>query len=508
MSSVAGSLGELGLWGLSLLVLVGAVPNFVMVLQVVFASLHRYRDHYDDDQVGVGRPIEPPRVAVLVPAWNEAAVLRFSVDRMMDLDYPADRLRLVVVDDASTDETPQLLAEKMREYPGRVLHLRRHKGGEGKAHTLNHGLQVILADDWAQAVLITDADVVFERTCIQRMTRHLADPEVGAVTAFIREASSHANWMNRYIGFEYAAAQAVGRRAQNFVGAQGCLAGGAQLHSRANIEELGGRVDTTTLAEDTVTTFLTQLAGRTVIFDGNAQCLAEEPAGVTGLWKQRQRWARGNVQVAKRFHQVFFRPSRLHRMGRPWFGLMWWSTLLLPAFMIVASAALVTLWVLAENRGHFVFTLLWIINALGFVFGTVFTLLVDRRIARASWRQALAFPGLISLTVMAWVLVPAPMHSLVREVCEWIGLGWNARVTSLLALAAYLWTSLCMVFAWAIYRLDKAHDLGRVGGVLVFVVGYGPLLCAITFAAYVAELRGAQATWDKTEKTGKVESAS
>ena len=43
---------------------------------------------------------------MLVPAWNEVAVLRFSVDRMMELDYPPDRLRLVVVDDASTDDDP------------------------------------------------------------------------------------------------------------------------------------------------------------------------------------------------------------------------------------------------------------------------------------------------------------------------------------------------------------------------------------------------------------------
>ena len=54
---------------------------------------------------------------MLVPAWNEAAVLRFSVDRMMDLDYPAGRLRLVVVDDASTDETPHLMAERSHNIP-------------------------------------------------------------------------------------------------------------------------------------------------------------------------------------------------------------------------------------------------------------------------------------------------------------------------------------------------------------------------------------------------------
>jgi hypothetical protein len=210
------------------------------------------------------------------------------------------------------------------------------------------------------------------------------------------------------------------------------------------------------------------------------------------------------VQVGRRFKRVFFRPSRLHRLGRPWFGLSWWSTLLMPAFMVLASIALVTLWCVDGERASEVFTLLWVTSALGFVFTTTFTLLVEPGVARRAWRQALAFPGLISLAVMAWVLVPRPMHDLVRAVCGDVGVGWSTTTRSYLALAAYLWVSLSIVFAWAVYRLDKAHDLGWFGGVLIFLVGYGPLLCAVTVAAYVAEARGAATTWDKTEKTGTV----
>jgi cellulose synthase/poly-beta-1,6-N-acetylglucosamine synthase-like glycosyltransferase len=501
-------------WPLSVLVLLGALPMAATVVQFLLVALHGARDHYrtieriEQGEREAGEQAEPlPRVAVLVPAWNEAPVLRFSVDRMMALDYPPDRLRIAVVDDASTDETPELLAEKSAQYPGRVLNLRRAQGGQGKAHTLNHGLEQLLADDWAQAVLITDADVVFRPQAIRSMTRHLADPNVGAVTAFIREASTPPNWMNRYIGYEYVAAQAAGRRAQNVVGAQGCLAGGAQLHTRANLEALGGRIDTTTLAEDTVTTFLTQLQGRSVIFDGNAECLAEEPADVVGLWKQRLRWSRGNVQVARRFRGAFVRPSRVHRLWNPWFVVMWWSTLLLPLFMLASSASLVVLWFLDELHAKYLFELLWISTGLGFIFTTTFALLVDPSAARKSWRQAIAFPGLISLLVMVWALAPAPMHWLIRTACEDLGLGWSHRTRSLLALAAYSWIGLCMLAAWLVYRLDKAVGLGWVGGVLVFIVGYGPLLCAITFAAYIAELRGAATTWDKTVKTGRAAAA-
>ena len=134
-----------------------------------------------------------------------------------------------------------------------------------------------------------------------------------------------------------------------------------------------------------MTTFLTQIDGRKVIFDGNAECLAEEPGSVVALWKQRLRWSRGNVQVARRFGNLFFRRSREHHLGGLWFGLMWWSTLLMPALMIIASAALVTLWLADAETAWVAFRALWITCALGFVFTTFYTLLLDPRMARQSW---------------------------------------------------------------------------------------------------------------------------
>ena len=71
--------------------------------------------------------------------------------------------------------------------------------------------------------------------------------------------------------------------------------------------------------------------------------------------------------------------------------------------MIVASAALVTLWFLDTGRAEWAFRLLWVTNALGFVFATVFTLSVDPSVARRSWRQAIYFPGLVLLLIVLCV---------------------------------------------------------------------------------------------------------
>jgi cellulose synthase/poly-beta-1,6-N-acetylglucosamine synthase-like glycosyltransferase len=163
--------------------MLGAVPELAASWQFLLVAGHFWRNDY-----GACAPVFP-RTAILIPAWNEAAVIGASIDRLMALEYPRDALRVYLVDDASTDETPQVAQAKAAQYPGNVFHLRREKGGQGKAHTLNHGLAIILGDDWMEALLITDADVIFEPDSLRKMARHLADPQVGAVTTYIKEGS-------------------------------------------------------------------------------------------------------------------------------------------------------------------------------------------------------------------------------------------------------------------------------------------------------------------------------
>ncbi len=208
-----------GDWILIVLVMAGALPELAASWQFLLVAGHFWRNHYD-----ACAPMFP-RTAILIPAWNEAAVIGASIDRLMGLEYPPDSLRVFLVDDASTDDTPVVAAAKAEQYPGRVIHLRREKGGQGKAHTLNHGLAIILEDDWMEALLITDADVIFTPDSLRKMTRHLADPQVGAVTAYIKEGSRPGNYMTRFIGYEYITAQAAARRGQNVLGATACLAG-------------------------------------------------------------------------------------------------------------------------------------------------------------------------------------------------------------------------------------------------------------------------------------------
>ncbi|QGQ19828.1 glycosyltransferase [Cellulomonas sp. JZ18] len=476
-------------------VAIGVLPALGGLYQYVLLPVHAWRNHLSRAAPYL------PNVAVLIPAWNEGAVLTASVGRLMRLQYPPERLRVHVVDDASTDDTPEVVRALAERYPGRVVHLRREQGGQGKAHTLNHGIERVLADDWMQALLVTDADVIFRPDSLRRMTRHLADPRIGAVTAYIREGSERPGAVARFIGYEYVTAQACARRAQNVLGALACLAGGAQLHTRENLVALGGRIDTTTLAEDTVTTFLTQLEGRQVVFDGSAVVLAEEPDSVRALWKQRARWARGNAQITRRFRHLWFRPSRTHRLGSFGFGLIWFSTYALPFTLVLASVGLVGLHLVSPETATRLFGTLWWVGVAAYVYVTVTALLVDLDTARRSWFEALTFPGLGALALVVAAGFPEFWPVVVPG---WFGLELSDAGREALLLLLYSWPALSMLMARVVRALEGRRWVGWLSRPLLYAVGYGPLLCAITLDAYAQERRGAAMVWDKTEKTGKV----
>ena len=85
------------------LVYVGAIPLVVATYQFDRVGLHRWFSHLDKTEIYL------PRVAIIIPAWNEGAVLGASLDRLLGMDYPPESLRLYVVDDASTDDTPAVV---------------------------------------------------------------------------------------------------------------------------------------------------------------------------------------------------------------------------------------------------------------------------------------------------------------------------------------------------------------------------------------------------------------
>jgi cellulose synthase/poly-beta-1,6-N-acetylglucosamine synthase-like glycosyltransferase len=122
------------------------------------------------------RAAHSPKVAVIVPCWNEQNTIQGTVESLLALDYPADKLQIVLVDDGSTDNTPAVMDSYAKQPQITVI----HKKNGGKHTAMNLGIEK--ATD-AVYVGCLDADSYVAPDALREIIAYFDDPKVAAVTA-------------------------------------------------------------------------------------------------------------------------------------------------------------------------------------------------------------------------------------------------------------------------------------------------------------------------------------
>ena len=116
-----------------------------------------------------------PSVAVLIPAHNEQSVIKKKVENTMSLDYPRERLKLVIVSDGSTDDTAKIVQQLAEEYNIEFIEVKQRKG---KANALNVGLEVIDAE----IVVFSDSSIILDKHALKEVIRQFSDPNIGCIS--------------------------------------------------------------------------------------------------------------------------------------------------------------------------------------------------------------------------------------------------------------------------------------------------------------------------------------
>jgi cellulose synthase/poly-beta-1,6-N-acetylglucosamine synthase-like glycosyltransferase len=141
------------------------------------------------------REIEPS-VSVVVAAHNESDVIERRVRNLLDLDYPRERIEVVVASDASTDGTDEVV-ERLATEDGRVKLVRCERGGKVAAQ--NRGV----GESTGEIVAFSDANALWQRNALRKLVRSFADPAVGYVTGRASyEAADGTNREGAYWRFE------------------------------------------------------------------------------------------------------------------------------------------------------------------------------------------------------------------------------------------------------------------------------------------------------------------
>jgi cellulose synthase/poly-beta-1,6-N-acetylglucosamine synthase-like glycosyltransferase/peptidoglycan/xylan/chitin deacetylase (PgdA/CDA1 family)/spore germination protein YaaH len=264
--------------------------------------------HWRRERRRAGDSWTPKSVCVVIPAFNEGAVIRKSIRALL-----ASRLegfRILVVDDGSTDRTAAIVRRAFAG-DGRVEAVSKPNGGKWSA--LNTGL----GHTEAEVVVTIDADTVLEPDALSLLVRHFADPRVAAV-AGAPVVGNRVNLLTRLQALEYAINQNLDRRALEVVNGITVVPGAVGAWRREALLGIGG-FDSDTLAEDADATVRLELAGFKVLSEPRAVAHTEAPQTVRAFLKQRLRWMFGTMQVAYKNRAVMWRgrPSGIAMFGLP-----------------------------------------------------------------------------------------------------------------------------------------------------------------------------------------------
>lgn len=146
----------------------------------------------------VGASAGCPRVTLMISAFNEADVIAAKLENSLQLDYPRDRLKIVVISDASDDATDRIVAS----YSGKGVQLIRMAERGGKTVGLNAAMTTVSSD----IVVFSDANIMYRTDTVQSLVAPFADPQVGCVTGdsqYAGENPSAAHIQeNTYWGYE------------------------------------------------------------------------------------------------------------------------------------------------------------------------------------------------------------------------------------------------------------------------------------------------------------------
>ncbi|MBE0644623.1 MAG: glycosyltransferase family 2 protein [Bacteroidetes bacterium] len=239
-----------------------------------------------------------PPVSILIPAHNEEIVIGRTLEAMCALDYPADRLEIIVINDGSSDRTGDIVRE-FAARDARVIcyDVPEGQGGKGKSRALNLGL----TQASHQYIAIYDAD----NTPEPRALRHLAaqlllHPELGAVLGKFRTVNKTRTLLTRFINIETLSFQSILQAGRWKLLHIATLPGTNFLMRREVIEEMNGW-DEGAITEDSELSVRMYIAGWKIKFIPYAVTWEQEPE-TWGVWlKQRTRWVRGNNYVSKKF---------------------------------------------------------------------------------------------------------------------------------------------------------------------------------------------------------------
>jgi cellulose synthase/poly-beta-1,6-N-acetylglucosamine synthase-like glycosyltransferase len=242
-----------------------------------------------------------PTCTILIPAHNEEVVIANTIEAMLNLHYPKDKLTIMVINDGSKDRTKEIILDYAAKDSRVVLYdVPLGQGGKGKSRALNLGIKQVKSE----VIAIYDADNTPDPMALHYLVASLiSNKELGAVIGKFRTINKNRNLLTSFINIETLSFQSM------------LQAGRWQMHNIATLPgtnfvmwhwlvyKLEGW-DEEALTEDSELSIRIYELGYKIKFIPYAITYEQEPETWKVWIKQRVRWVRGNNYVIAKFFKL------------------------------------------------------------------------------------------------------------------------------------------------------------------------------------------------------------
>lgn len=277
-------------------------------LVILFSAVHFWFKH-SDFRVDTSPLPYYPKVTIVVPAHNEDVVIAQTAKAILDMNYPHDRVELLLFADNCSDNTYAecLSVQALPEYAGRNLTIIDRTGTGGKAGVLNDALEMARGE----YICVYDADAMPEKNALYFLVKEvIKDPE-RHVASFGRNKTRNANqnFLTRCINQEIVVTQRVHHVGMWHLFKIGRIPGTNFIIQTDFVKSIGGWKNGA-LTEDTDISFKIMQSGKLIALAYNSEAFQQEPETLKSYYMQRKRWAKGNYEVVlSNFKHLFGRAN-------------------------------------------------------------------------------------------------------------------------------------------------------------------------------------------------------
>jgi hyaluronan synthase len=234
-----------------------------------------------------------PSISIVVPAYNEGASVAHTIHACLGVDYPAEKLEMVVINDGSSDDTWEHMRRAAACYPEgsvRCIDLGRNCG---KRAAMAEGIRRTTAE----ILVFIDSDSLPAPKALRKLVQGFADPKVAAISGLTYVRNADATLLTRMQAARYYVSFQLLKAAESIVGAVSCCSGCFAAYRREAVLPLLERWEhqhflgvACTYGDDRALTNMILRSGWKAVYDSEAEAWTDAPEHYRKFFKQQLRW--------------------------------------------------------------------------------------------------------------------------------------------------------------------------------------------------------------------------